>query len=284
MERALVYLDESANAKLAASLAGIFVARQQVLTTVMGRTAAADREGDAASSHHVLTRAAGLALAKAASAAEEPGAKPQVSLKELVQTKVLDSEDALLKEVAKGYSIAFVGIEHPISEAERRFETQLQRLVESFDGPVAIALNGGRGAANPDVALNILVPTGGTPEARLATEVALALAKASDGTLTALHVFDPQDDSELLRGRGRRHGMSVLVDARRSGRRSGVPVKGLTVTNSRPEAEIRRATRTGRYDLLVLGTSLRQGEAKFLGPRSWALVRAIRTPVLLIAR
>lgn len=145
-------------------------------------------------------------------------------------------------------------------------------------------INGARSAAKPGAQLKILVPTGGTSEARLATEIALALAKASNGTLTVLHVFDPLDDTELLRGRGRRQGLSVLVDARRLGKRSGVTVKGVTVTNSRPEVEIRRAARTAHYDLVVVGTSLRQGETKFLSLRSSALVRALRSPVLLIAR
>ena len=112
----------------------------------------------------------------------------------------------------------------------------------------------------------------------------VTLAKASHGTLTALHVFDPAEDTALLRGRGRRFGMSVLVDVHRLGKRSGVAVKGLTATNAKREAEIRRAVRGGRFDLVVMGTSLRQGETKFLGPRTAALLRAIRTPVLLIAR
>ena len=76
----------------------------------------------------------------------------------------------------------------------------------------------------------------------------------------------------------------MLVEAHRLGKRSGVAVKGLTATNPRPETEIRRAARRGRYDLVVLGTSLRQGETKFLGPRTLALVQSLRTPVLLIAR
>jgi nucleotide-binding universal stress UspA family protein len=78
--------------------------------------------------------------------------------------------------------------------------------------------------------------------------------------------------------------MSVLVDVHRLGKRSGVAVKGLTATNLQPEVEIRHALRGGRFDLVVLGTSLRQGESKFLGPRSAALLRTIRTPALLIAR
>jgi nucleotide-binding universal stress UspA family protein len=78
--------------------------------------------------------------------------------------------------------------------------------------------------------------------------------------------------------------MSVLVDARRLGRRSGVRVKAITMTSARPEVAVRRVVREGRYDLVIVGTSLRQGERKLLGPRTAALLRTIRTPVLLIAR
>ena len=118
----------------------------------------------------------------------------------------------------------------------------------------------------------------------MATEIALALAQASDGTVTALHVFDPRDDGDLLRGRSRRQGLSLLVDARRLGKRNGVAVTGLTLSHSRPEAAIERAARSGTYDLIVVGTSLRQGDAAFLGPRSTALLGSLRIPVLLIAK
>jgi nucleotide-binding universal stress UspA family protein len=131
---------------------------------------------------------------------------------------------------------------------------------------------------------NILVPATGNPESRLATEIALTLAAASHGSLTVFHVFDPREDTLVLRGRARRFGMSVLVDAHRLGKRSGVPVKGLTATNTQPEGEIRRAVARGRYDLVVLGASLRRGEAKFVGPRTLGLVRSLSVPVLLVTR
>jgi Kef-type K+ transport system membrane component KefB/nucleotide-binding universal stress UspA family protein len=276
MERALVYLDASRNAALAASLAGLFAARQQILTTIMAI-------GD--TGRELVAQAVTLALERMPPAsAAESAPSSRMSLQELVHTKPADTEDAVEREATKGYSIAFVGIEQPISLTANRFDDQLRPLVEAFDGPLAMVMNGARAAAKPGAPLNILVPTGGTPEARLAMEIAFALAKASDGMLTALHVFDPQDDTELLRGRTRRHGLSVLVDARRLGKRVGVPVKVVTVTNSRPEVEIRRTERAGRFDLVVVGTSLRQGETKFLSPRSSALVRSLRSPILLIAR
>jgi len=46
MERALVYVDNGANGRLGASLAGMFAARQQVLTTVMEGPVDAVAEGE----------------------------------------------------------------------------------------------------------------------------------------------------------------------------------------------------------------------------------------------
>jgi nucleotide-binding universal stress UspA family protein len=217
-------------------------------------------------------------------APSEAPVAPKLPAEQFVQTRALTAEDGLEKEVAKGYSIAFVGIEEPISSQAPKFQDQLQRLVSTFDGPTAILVNGNRAFSNVGKPLDILVPTGGSPEARLATEIALALAGGSQGTLTVLHVFDPNDDTMLLRGRARRLGLSLLVDARRLGKRSGVSVKGLTETNSQPDTEIRRAARRGRHDLVVIGTSLRTGNTRFLSARSVALIEALRSPVLLIAR
>ena len=241
MERALVFVDEGANGRLATRLASLLAGRLEVLTTVL-------------------------------QAATVGGPQPE------------KDGEAIEREIAKGYSIAFVGIDRPISGSAQHFEARLQRLIAAFDGPVAIVLNGAGAAGPADVPLDILLPTSGTQDARLATEIALALAQTTAGTVTALHVFAPHEDSYLLRGRERRPGMSVLVDVHRLGKRAGVSVRGLTATSTSPESEIRRAARGGRFDLVVLGTSLRQGETKFLGSRSASLLRVLRTPTLLIAR
>ena len=271
MERALIYLDDSANGVVMASLAGLFVARQSVLTTVLEAPAQGGAVGQGV---RRLTAAAKTALRS----------PPERPLQQLVQARTAEADDALEKEAVKGYNIAFVGVDQPISLTEPRFEERLERLVSTFEGPVAMLVNGealGPSAGSPR---DILVPATGDPESRLATEIALVVAAASRGSLTVFHVFDPQEDTLMLRGRARRFGMSVLVDAHRLGKRSGVPVKGLTATNTQPEAEIRRAVARGGHDLLVMGTSLRRGGAKFLGPRALALVRSLGVPVLLVVR
>jgi nucleotide-binding universal stress UspA family protein len=278
MERALVYADDSPNGRLASRLAALFTVRQEVLTTVLEPKAADAANGGDPVRRAQLTEAAQTVQSAARTEAGRP------TIEQLVTERPGHDENAIEREIARGYDIAFVGLDRPIAESQLQFEERLQRLVESFDGPVAIALNGAGAAGPADIPLDILLPAAGTQDARLATEIAISLAAATKGTVTALHVFDPQADTAVLRGRGRRSGMSVLVDVHRAGKRGGVPVKGLTATNIRPESEIRRAVRGGRFDLVVLGTSLRHGETKFLGPRTAGLLRVIRTPVLLIAR
>jgi Kef-type K+ transport system membrane component KefB/nucleotide-binding universal stress UspA family protein len=270
MERALVYVDHSANARLASRLAGLFAARQQVMTTVMEPSGEGHPERVTGIDH--LTEAARTTGEHAG-----PGHP-------LVSARPTSQDNALRREIGHGYDIAFVGLDKPIDPVSRRFDERLHELVNAFDGPVAIAVNGAGAAGPADVPIDILLPTSGTADARLATEMALVLAAASKGTVTVLHVFHPEEDTALLRGRARRPGMSLLVDAHRLGKRSGVPVKGLTATNPKPETVIRRTLRGGRFDLIVLGTSLRQGETKFVGPRTAALLRLIRTPALVIAR
>jgi len=271
MERALVYVDDSANGRLAAQLAGLFAGRQQMLTTVLEHVPADKRVEQSGARDQVAEASR--------TTADRPAGGDA-----LVSARADSGGDGLSREISRGYDIAFVGLERPISANARHFEEKLQELLATFTGPVAIAVNGVGAAGPSDIPLDILLPASGAQDARLATEIALSLAHASKGKITALHVFHPQDDTALLRGRARRQGMSVLVDVHRLGKRSGVPVKGLTATNVSPEAEIRRALRGGRFDLMVLGTSLRQGETKFLGPRMANLLGVIRTPALLIAR
>ena len=285
MERALVYVDDSLNGKLAARLAGTFGAQQQVMMTVMEHRTAPHDERNPTSAGQYVAKAVRATWERSQPPADEPATSaPPMSIGDLVHAKFVEADDTLEKEATKGYSIAFVGVDQPMSSTPQRFDDQLQRLVAAFDGPLAIAFNASPSVAEIGTPLRLLVPTGGTAEARLAIEIALARAKASNGSVTALHVFDPRDDADLLRGRSRRQGLAVLVDARRLGKRSGVVVTGLTMSHSRPDAAIVRAARTGNYDLVVVGTSLRQGDNMFLGPRSTSLIASLRTPILLIAR
>ena len=132
MERALVYIDGSDNGGLAATLAGLFAARQGVLTTVLQ---APGGQGDKSQGRDRLTAAGNAALQNMPEpSGKEPPAAPKPALEQLVQGRSAQADDAVGKEAAKGYSIAFVGIDQPISKTAPRFEDPLQALAAASTG------------------------------------------------------------------------------------------------------------------------------------------------------
>src|SRR4029077_1980836 len=86
----------------------------------------------------------------------------------------------------KGYGLLVLGREPAVAAAA--FDVQVTRSVTEFSGPFAITI--ARGAAEPAGAqpLKILVAVTGTRISLQGAEVAVALAQASRGSLTALYV------------------------------------------------------------------------------------------------
>ena len=285
MERVLAYVDDSDNGVMAAELAGIFAVQRQILVTIMDRSmphAKGDQRGPGG--RQLEAAATATQLKVAAVAVQQPGTELPMALNELVQMKSIEGETSVEAEASKGYSIVFAGLDRPLSDIGHRFEDSLQGVIERFDGPLALVFNAEHAVASDTASLDILVPTGGSTGARIALEVAIALAKARNGSLTVLHVVSKRNSSGTRAGREREHGTSILSDARQLGKRSEVPVKALTMNNSTLEAAIMRVMRSGKFGLVVIGSSFRRGDAKFLGPNSASLITAITVPTLLVAQ
>ncbi len=96
-----------------------------------------------------------------------------------------------MAEAKKGYGLLFIGRE-PASEGDA-FHEQIARSAAGFGGPFAIAIARGIDRQKTiGTRLKILVPVTGTAVSRQGAEVAIALAQASHGSVTALHVADRQ--------------------------------------------------------------------------------------------
>jgi len=129
MERTLVYLDDSVNGVVMASLAGL-VRRPAGRADDGSRGTGARRR-----------RGPRLGPPDGRRQRRRCASSPGRPLQQLVQARAAGADDALEKEALKGYSIAFVGIDQPISLSEPRFDERLERLVSTFDGPVAMLVN-----------------------------------------------------------------------------------------------------------------------------------------------
>src|SRR5205814_4396382 len=97
------------------------------------------------------------------------------------------TEDVIEAEGKKGYGLLLIGRE-PASEGPN-FHDQITRSAARLGGPFAIAI--ARGIDREDrrgSRFDILVPVTGTAVSRHGAEMAITLAQASGGTVTALHI------------------------------------------------------------------------------------------------
>src|SRR5262249_43515619 len=151
------------------------------------------------------------------------------------------------EEARKGYDFLVIGVE-PTAE-DGVFSEPLARIAAQFDGPYAIAAARGNFRRTEfRQVLDILVPVTGTAYSRRGAEVALALARADYGRVTALFVASPGGGpftpfrSPFALGTG---GNAILREIVEIGDRLGVPVRTAVQTGADPDAAILQQAESG---------------------------------------
>jgi nucleotide-binding universal stress UspA family protein len=196
---------------------------------------------------------------------------------------------AALNEAQKGYDMLFVGVADPLESGNgdsAGFNPVIEKIVLGFDGKVAIVVAKGK---PPDAAeqgsLDILVPITGSAYSRLGAEVAVAIAKASGGKVTALHVYQRVGEDALARrNKGPVElGMEIVNAVAALGEREGVDVKALVRVHRNAERTILQQVSRGRHNLVVLGGESRTGDKLFFGHSVTALLDHIPCSVLVVS-
>ena len=198
------------------------------------------------------------------------------------------SEEAIGAEAKKGYGLLFIGRE-PASERDT-FHDQITRSAVEFGGRFAIAIARGIDRENMlGTRLKILVPVTGTPVSRQGAELAIALAQASQGTVTALHVAGGQRRPRSWQ----RHIGAALAPASsaeaiireivRLGDHYGVAVRGAVRSVQTPQEAILGQLEFGDHNLLVMGVSPRPGDQLFFGEVPAELLDRAECSVLFVA-
>jgi len=286
IERLLVAVDASPSGRFTSRLVGLLAGARRIATTVIHfdyETAGPLREGTWQAER---TRAVVKQSAEEGDDAgpEQPGGDPA----EIATRVEKPSEDVIGAEAKKGYGLLFIGRE-PASEGDA-FHRQIARSAVEFAGPFAIVI--ARGIDRRETlgtSLKILVPVTGTTASRHGAELAIALAQASQGSVTALHVASGERRARSWQ----RHVGAALAPASsadavireivRLGDHYGVEVKGAVRSVRTPQEAILRQLEVGGHNLLVMGVSPRPGEELFFGEVPAELLERAECSVLLVA-
>ena len=286
IERLLVAVDASPSGQFASRLVGLLAGARRIATTVIHfdyATAGPLREGT-----WQAERTKTVVKQSAAEGDEAGPEKPGSDPVEIAARVEKPSEPIIGVEAKKGYGLLFIGRE-PASEGDT-FHEQITRSAVEFAGPFAIAI--ARGIDRRETlgaSLKILVPVTGTTASRHGAELAIALAQASRGSVTALHVASGE---RRARSWQRNVGAAlapassadaVIREIVRLGDHYGVEVKGAVRSVRTPQEAILRQLEVGAHNLLVMGVSPRPGDQLFFGEVPAELLQRAECSVVFVA-
>jgi nucleotide-binding universal stress UspA family protein len=277
VERLLVAVDESPTGRFASRLVGLLAGSRRIPTTIL-ETAVKSGERRRRKAEAVVRATADAAETDTAEA-DSPSAPVDITTRPRRDEVV---EEAVAREARKGYDFLFIGVE-PVAQDDA-FDDKVARIAGEFDGPFAIAVaRGGRRRSGVGRTLDILVPVNGTTYSRHGAEVALALARADNGSVTALYVGVPTRSwPGRLASPWPSGADAILREVVEMGDRIGVPVRTAIRRTTSPEEAILRRLNAGNHNLIVTGVSRRASDSLSFGHVAAAILgRAERSIVFV---
>ncbi|MBV8836164.1 MAG: cation:proton antiporter, partial [Alphaproteobacteria bacterium] len=284
IERILLAVDASANARFAARLAGLLAGSRGMPVTVLalgetGRGRAPKQAEVRAEGESAWEREADEIIRRAAAAADrrQPDT-PKVDV--IVRRHDLPPDAALAEEARRGYDLLLIGIAR-VAAPRGGFHEELSRLVGKFDGSLAVVLARGAFEQDGDAKItSLLTPVSGNENSRRGAEVALTLARSAAAKTTALSVTSPQARRQR---QVRREAKAIAEEIERIAEQLDTEVRMVTRRESAAEDAILNTIERGQHDLIVMGVSRRPGEVLSFGNVADALIKDAPCSLLLVA-
>lgn len=280
LERLLLAVDESQNAKFATRIAGLVAGGSAMPTTVMHiktdrkNSKAANEAARKAAEEHGKTV---QEFAEKVERVQDPEEKKDVPLDVTTIVEKAPKPETVAEEAEKGYSLMIVGLEKTVAR-RNQFHDDVTKLAAGFEGPLAVVDARDKLLENPlRTELNILVPVNGTEYSRRAAEVAIAIARASHAPLTALYVAPGG------RKRSRRYEEAILKDISKLAESYDLDLRTAVRANVAAEEAILRELSRRQYNLVVVGAGRRPGDKLFFGDTAAALLEKSERSLLFVA-
>jgi nucleotide-binding universal stress UspA family protein len=280
MERLLLAVDESDNAKFATRIAGLIAGSGAMPTTVMHIKNDKKTGKGAVEAAKQKAEEAGKTVQEFAERVErtqKPEEKSDATLDVTTIVETAVKSKAVAEEAEKGYSFMIIGLEKTVAR-RTEFHDDIAKLAAGFEGPLAVVDAREKLLEHPLGAhLNILVPVNGTENSRRAAEVAIAIARASHAPLTALYV------APRGRKRSRRYEEAILKDISKLAETYDTDVNTAVRANVAAEDAILKEFSRKAYNLIVIGAGRRPGEKLFFGDTAAALLEKSGGSLLFVA-
>jgi nucleotide-binding universal stress UspA family protein len=198
------------------------------------------------------------------------------------------AQAAIADASRKGFDLLWVGTE-PGADMSGVVDKNVADVASGFDGHTALVFARGEFALDPPASrLNILIAVTGTAHSRRAAEVALALAQAGHGSVTALYVSDapskPRWRDTLSLTRALQTGEeAILKEMTDLAEQYGATLRPLLRNGRDPAGVIVEELTRGAHNLVVLGVTQRPGDTLSLGATARELLARSPQSVLLHA-
>jgi Kef-type K+ transport system membrane component KefB/nucleotide-binding universal stress UspA family protein len=281
LERLLLAVDESANAKFASHVSGLLAGPRGLPITVLhvgSRARSQERNREEEGSHETAVKNAAKAIAEI-----DEESTGDVDVTTRARTK--KAGDAVVDEARKGFDLLLVGMDK-VTGAKGGFDKKIEDLTAGFEGPIAIVAAKGIHLKEPvKTTFRILVPVSGSGVSRRGAEVAIALARLSPDPLQVVYVSTTRDKG----ARRNRASMSlaneeaILKDTVAVAARYHVDVETSLYANAAPEEAILQEIRSSGADLVVVGVDRIQGDTLNFGSVAAALLSKSKVSVLLVS-
>jgi Kef-type K+ transport system membrane component KefB/nucleotide-binding universal stress UspA family protein len=283
LERLLLAVDDSANARFATRVAGIVAGSGPMPTTVM-HIAHNPRPGkkaiEAAKETAKTMGEAVQVFAQRSERLKPPDEKTQAKVDVTTLVENAPKSEAVAAEAEKGYDLMIVGLEKTVALGSE-FHADVTKLAAGFAGPIAVADARGGVLEHPIRSrLSILLPVNGTDVSRRAAEVAIAIARATRAPLTALYVAQGGKNGKK---RSREHEEAILKDIATLAGTYDLEIKTAVRSDIAADQAIVKESARRRNNLIVLGVGRRPGDKLFFGDTAAALLANSDKALLFVA-
>jgi K+:H+ antiporter len=281
LERLLVAVDESANAKFASHISGMLAGTRGLPVTVLHVGAHAksqEKKRGEDASHEAVVKNAAKAIAEI-----DKDSAGDVD----VTTRARENKagEAIVDEARKGFDLLVVGLDKVIG-AKSGFDRKIEDVTVGFEAPLAIVVAKANHLKPPLTNdFKILVPVSGSGVSRRGAEIAVALARSSLAPLRLVYVSTTRDKGV------RRNGASmsllsaeaILKDVAALAARYDVDITSSVRANAAPEDAILQEINASGADLVIMGVDRIHGETLNFGGVADAVLRKSKVSVLLVS-